>query len=84
MVELPLHAGVRKAFVSGRRLERPAIDGDSPVHESERSPIAVLEYHQEGLHGGNLGRPLSKAKYLQRPIVNQYREGKVKSTPGGE
>ena len=27
------------------------------------------------------GRPLSKAKYLQRPIADEYREGTVKSTP---
>jgi hypothetical protein len=33
---------------------------------------------------GNLGRPLSKAKYSWQPIVYQYREGKVKRTPGGE
>jgi hypothetical protein len=32
---------------------------------------------------GKLGGPPSKANYLQRPIVNQYREGKVKSTPQG-
>jgi hypothetical protein len=31
--------------------------------------------------GGKQGRPRPKAKYLMRPIVNQYREGKVKSTP---
>ncbi len=31
--------------------------------------------------GGKQGRPRSKAKYLWRPIANQYREGKVKSTP---
>jgi hypothetical protein len=30
---------------------------------------------------GKLGGPPSKAKYLRRPIVNQYREGQVKSTP---
>ena len=30
---------------------------------------------------GNLGRPSSKAKYFSRPIVNKYREGKVKNTP---
>jgi hypothetical protein len=30
---------------------------------------------------GKLGRPRSKAKYVQRPIANEYREGKVKSTP---
>ena len=27
------------------------------------------------------GRPLPKAKYLQRPIADEYREGTVKSTP---
>ena len=32
----------------------------------------------------NPGRPRSKAKHIQRPIEKQYREGKVKSTPGGE
>ncbi len=30
---------------------------------------------------GKLGRPRSKAKYLWRPIANEYREGKVKRTP---
>ena len=28
-----------------------------------------------------LGSPLPKAKYLQRPIAEEYREGTVKSTP---
>ena len=28
----------------------------------------------------NLGRPISKAKYFSGPIVNKYREGKVKNT----
>ena len=31
--------------------------------------------------GGKQGRPRPKAKYSRRPIVNQYREGMVKSTP---
>ena len=39
------------------------------------------EYHVEGLSCGNLGGPPSKTKYSWRPIVNEYREGKVKSTP---
>jgi len=33
---------------------------------------------------GKLGGPPSKAKYPLLPIVNKYREGKVKRTPGGE
>ena len=32
--------------------------------------------------GLNLGGPPSKAKQHIRSIVNKYREGKVKSTPG--
>jgi hypothetical protein len=39
------------------------------------------EYHVEGLSCGNPGGPPSKAKYSWRPIANEYREGKVKSTP---
>jgi hypothetical protein len=31
--------------------------------------------------GGKRGRPRPKAKYHQRPIGHQYREGTVKSTP---
>jgi hypothetical protein len=31
----------------------------------------------------NLPELTGKAKYIQRPIVNKYREGKVKRTPGG-
>ena len=57
-------------IASGRRLERPTEEGDSPVRESGHAPVDVLEYHPEGLQGGKPGRPLSKAKYLKRPIVN--------------
>ena len=71
-------------IASGRCLERPTEEGESPVRERGHAPVDVLEYHPEGLQGGKPGRPLSKAKYLKRPIVNEYREGKVKSTPGGE
>ena len=81
---LPIHDGVTNACVSGTVLERPAVDGESPVRESACAPVAVLEYHPERLQGGKPGRPLSKAQYLLRPIVHKYREGKVKSTPGGE
>ncbi len=36
--------------------------------------------HHVGL-GGKRGGPPPKAKHPRRPIVNQYREGTVKSTP---
>jgi hypothetical protein len=69
-VDLPVHDEVTKLIVSRRCLERPAIDGDSPVCENDQPSVTALEYHPEGLQGGKLGRPLSKAKYLTRPIVN--------------
>ena len=75
---------VTKLFISGMHLERTTIEGESPVRENEE-PLGVLlstTGHEKSC--GNLGRPLSKAKYFWRPIVNQYCEGKVKSTPGGE
>jgi hypothetical protein len=58
--------GVTKPIASRTCQERQAIEGDSPVGESERPPLST------------------KAKYSWRPIVNEYREGKVKSTPEGE
>ena len=75
---------VTKLFISGMHLERTTIEGESPVRENEE-PLGVLlstTGHEKSC--GNLGRPLSKAKYSWPPIVNQYCEGKVKSTPGGE
>src|SRR5260370_920957 len=68
----------------GVRMGKP--DWRSPVHpwldqirqrEARRPP----EYRVEGLSCGNLGGPPAKAKCSWRPIVNEYREGKVKSTP---
>ena len=57
------------------------IEGDSPVGERQGTPGVLLSTtgHEESC--GNLGGPPSKAKYPWPPIVNQYREGKVKSTP---
>jgi hypothetical protein len=77
--------GVTKPFASRTCQERQAREGDSPVDESEMVSVdRPPEYHVEGLSCGKPGRPLSKAKYSWRPIVNEYREGKVKSTPEGE
>ena len=78
-------SGVTKPFASRTCQERQAREGDSPVGESEMASVdRPPEYHVEGLSCGKLGGPPSKAKYSWRPIVNKYREGKVKSTPEGE
>jgi len=66
-------------------LERRATEGESPVGERHGTSWAMdpsTAGHVESR--GKLGGPPSKAKYLWRPIVHEYREGKVKRTPGGE
>ena len=65
-------------------LERTIREGESPVGERWRTPGVMLSTTGHVKSCGKLGRPLSKAKYSWLPIVNQYREGKVKSTPDGE
>ena len=54
---------VRVWKASRRTLERSAIDGESPVDESQKYPAEILSTtgHEEPC--GKLGRPLSKAKY---------------------
>ncbi len=63
---------------------RPAAAGESPVAEVQGGVVGILSTAGHEESGGKRGRPLPKAKYLPRPIVDEYREGKVKSTPGGE
>ena len=65
-------------------LERATIEGESPVGEREKASGVLLSTTGHVKSCGKLGGPPSKAKYPWPPIVNQYREGKVKRTPGGE
>jgi hypothetical protein len=80
-VVLQRHTGVSKVRASRRTLERSTRDGESPVGESADPPARILSTTGHEKPGGKQGRPRSKAKYSCRPIVNQYREGKVKRTP---
>jgi hypothetical protein len=41
----------------------------------------ILEYFEERMLRRNLPARAGKAKYHQSSIVNQYREGKLKSSP---
>ena len=69
-------------YVSRTRLESAAGGGESPVGEAWRSRCDGIASTAAPVEGRRkLGRPLSKAKYLQRPIADEYREGTVKSTP---
>jgi hypothetical protein len=61
-------------------LERRAIEGNSPVFENFFVLLAILlEYLEERKPRGKQPGLPGKAKYFISPIVNQYREGKVKS-----
>lgn len=75
---------VTKLIFNRTELENLAEEGESPVSEKDKP----LESHPSNTEHvqfrANPGRPRSKAKHIQRPIEKQYREGKVKSTPGGE
>ncbi len=67
---------------SRRSLERTARGGESPVGEgSVAMRVGVVSTTGHVVSRGKLGGPPSKANYLRRPIVHEYREGKVKSTP---
>ena len=66
---------------SRRGLERPAIGGDSPVGEMLNWVRGILSTTGHEKPCGNLGGPSSKAKYDSMTDSEQYREGKVKSTP---
>ena len=62
-------------------LERLIAEGDNPVQIRFIIYSGILSRagHEESCL--NLRGPSRKAKYHRRPIVNQYCEGKVKSTP---
>ena len=75
---------VKNLTLSRTNLERTTGEGESPVSEKSEASDALLSTTGHEKSCGNLGGPPSKAKYPWPPIVNQYREGKVKSTPGGE
>ena len=61
-------------------LERAAIEGKSPVLENLFVLLTILlEYLEERKPWEKQAELSAKAKYSISPIVNQYREGKVKS-----
>ena len=65
-------------------MERPGAEGKTPVGEMHE---AVGWYRSTAGHvepGGKQGGPPPKAKYYLVTDSGQYREGKVKRTPGGE
>lgn len=74
----------RVGVFSRSGLESPGTEGKTPVGEKDKDPERIPSTAGHVEPRGNQGGPPSKAKYPKRPIANKYREGKVKSTPGGE
>ena len=70
-------------FVNGTVLERPAREGESPVHESNRQRQDP-EYHETRGTLWEVGGTTPKAKYSLVTDRAKYCEGTVKRTPGGE
>jgi hypothetical protein len=58
-----------------------AKDSDSLVCETLETLEGYLSTAEHVEFCGNPPGPSGKAKYQKGPIVNKYREGKVKNTP---
>jgi hypothetical protein len=68
-----------------RELESSAAEGNSPVGEGGGRTFRTPEYHGGAEKPrGKPGGPPSKAKHSSATDSAKYREGTVKSTPGGE
>jgi hypothetical protein len=74
--------GVRNHQFSRRFLERTAGEGDSPVSERLVTPWRCSRVPRDTRNPvGSWVDHDPRLNTTLRPIVNQYREGKVKSTP---
>ena len=68
-------------FIMEISWKRNTTEGDSPVHEINLLSSSILSRTEHVKFCLNLPGPSGKANTKERPIVNKYREGKVKSTP---
>ena len=66
----------------GRRLESPTIEGESPVPDTDLLSAADPQVRPGTRNLAGIWEDhLPRLNMSPRPIVNEYREGKVKSTP---
>ena len=78
------HYRVTKQLFSRIDLERSAAGSESLVGERQLTLVPTPSTAGHVEPGGKQGGPPSKAKHYLVTDSEQYREGKVKSTPGGE
>ena len=69
---------------SRRTLERSGAEGETPVGEIDKVSGRIRSRTGPVKPGLKAGGPPPKAKYYPVTDSEQYREGKVKRTPGGE
>ena len=76
-------AGPPFGLVPGERdtLESVAAAGDSPLRGARAWPGRIPSRPGHVKPRPNPWGPSHKAEYCRRPIVDEYREGKVKRTP---
>ena len=72
---------VRNQHRSRTLLEGATGVGESPVGDGVLALGACVSTAGHVESRGKLGGPPSKAKYLRRPIADEYREGPGKRTP---
>ena len=65
-------------------LESDSEEGERPVDETDRTPGGIRSITGHEKSGEKAGGPSPKAKYDLVTDSEQYREGTVKRTPGGE
>ena len=82
---LPGLRTLKRLIICNRRcLESHTEEGKGPVGETEEKFEWIQSTTGHVLPGGKQGGPPPKAKYYLLTDREEYREGKVKRTPGGE
>ena len=71
-------------MINRTQLESWTVGGNSPVGESQDNQVLIQSTTRHVKPCGKQGGPPPKAKYYLLTDREQYREGKVKRTPGGE
>ena len=71
-------------MINRTQLESWTVGGNSPVGESQDNQVLIQSTTRHVKPFGKQGGPPPKAKYYLLTDREQYREGKVKRTPGGE
>ena len=79
-----VRTGINHKTLSRIELESSIAEGKNPVGEKGNMEAGIQSTTRNEKPSGKTGGPPPKAKYYLVTDSAQYREGKVKRTPGGE